>query len=79
MNQDYLNNLLRTVQGRYSNAFYEMLISFLHFDPEVRIKADRLYREFLTPVEKYIETFDKQWIEILETQPQNGLEREERA
>lgn len=54
-----------------------MIVSFLHFDPEVRIKADRLYREYLTPVEKYIDAFDRKWIDIVELQPQNGDGREE--
>lgn len=54
-----------------------MIVSFLHFDPEIRIKADRLYREYLTPVEKYIDAFDRKWIDIVELQPQYGDEREE--
>lgn len=45
-----------------------MLVSLIHFDPEKRIKADRLYREYLTPVEKYIEAYDRKWIELIEPQ-----------
>ena len=52
IDHNYLNDLLQKVKKRYSHTFYELLVSFLHFDPDVRIKADRLYRDYLTPVEK---------------------------
>ena len=66
MNLDYFNRLLSRVKGRYSGTFIDMLISFLHFDPDVRVKADRLYRDYLVPIEKEIEAFDDSWLKIVE-------------
>ena len=49
---------------RYSNTFFEMLLAFLHSDPDTRIKPDRLYRDYLSSVEKEIETFDRSWLDL---------------
>jgi hypothetical protein len=75
INHDYLNTLLSKVKERYSNTFSEMLASFLHFDPESRIKADRLFNEYLTTVQKEIEIYDRSWIQLIE--PEQPFVRQE--
>ena len=65
INHNYLDRLLVLVGERYSNTFKEMLIALLHLDPDVRIKADHLYSEYLAPIEKDIESFDRSWLRLV--------------